>query len=330
MTGTKPLPRLTILISSAGRRVALIKCFRRAAEALGIGLEVIAVDMNPDWSPACQVSDFYYPVAACTSPEFIDQVLEISKKHQVRLIIPTIDTELLIYDHHRDFFNNEGVGLHLSGSKFVRVARDKEATNRILGQNMVPIPQSWSIQEALQDASNLPFPLIVKPRAGSCSKDISTVASPKELLAKVGKCEDWVLQEVCTGLEYTVNCFFDRQGACVACVPHFRKFVRDGEVCFAQTERIPEFTLIAKKLSHIFKGLWGCICFQGFRQKDNSVRIFEINARFGGGYPICDQAGGTFARWILQDLMGETPDYHDNWKESMRMLRYDDAIFIQG
>lgn len=46
-----------------------------------------------------------------------------------------------------------------------------------------------------------------------------------------------------------------------------------------------------------------------------------------GGYPICDAAGGTFARWLLMDAMGKTPDYHDDWKEGVRMLRYDAAVF---
>ena len=140
-----------------------------------------------------------------------------------------------------------------------------------------------------------------------------------------GKLDDdhFLFQEICTGREFTVNCFYDRSGALAACVPHFRKLVRDGEVCFAQTERVPAFTAIAQKFSDIFEGLWGALCFQGFVGNSGSVKIFEINARFGGGYPICDQAGGTFARWILQDLSGQHPDYHDNWREGVRMLRYD-------
>jgi carbamoyl-phosphate synthase large subunit len=104
--------------------------------------------------------------------------------------------------------------------------------------------------------------------------------------------------------------------------------VRSGEVCFAQTVRIPEFKTIALRLSAIFRGLRGNICFQGFLDRTGRATVFEINARFGGGYPICDQAGGTYAKWIVQDVIGVKPDYNDAWQEGLRMLRYDAAVFV--
>lgn len=326
----KSSTRLSILFSSAGRRVALINCFRKAAKELNIDISIVAVDMDPSWSPACLCADFSYKVAACTSSKFIPQVFEICQNHRINLIIPTIDTELTIYAEHREVFARGGIEIHLGSTEFVTAARDKEVTARILEAQGVPVPVSWSWQEIEKNAIQLSFPLLLKPRGGSSSKDISIVSSIEEIQDKSGDREDRLIQEICTGQEYTINCFYDRKGTCVACVPHFRKFVRDGEVCFAQTERIPAFTKVAQQLSSIFKNIRGCICFQGFRQKDGSVRVFEINARFGGGYPICDYAGGTFAKWLLQDLMGSQPDYNDNWREGIRMLRYDDAVFSGG
>ena len=304
-----------------------MNCFRNAAEQLDVNLKVVAVDMDPSWSPACQGADYSHEVDRCTSHYYIEQVLEICHKHRVKLIVPTIDTELLIYAENRHVFEKAGVQLHLGSSEFVRVARDKALTAQILDRNGIPIPRTWNPEELLKDRQNLLFPLMMKPKGGSCSKGIEIVSSLEKLEENLKLRNDYLIQELCAGREYTVNCFYDRQGMCVACVPHFREFVRDGEVCLAQTERIPEFTAISRQLGEIFNGIWGCICFQGFRQKDDSVRVFEINARFGGGYPICDVAGGTFARWILQDLISETPDYHDEWKEGVRMLRYDEAIF---
>jgi carbamoyl-phosphate synthase large subunit len=164
----------------------------------------------------------------------------------------------------------------------------------------------------------------------SCSNGIFTANSIQEVIDAKVNIENYIAQELCQGDEYTINAFYNRKGKWIACIPHFRKFVRSGEVCFAETKRVQEFTNIAKKLQDVFQGLWGNICFQGFLDSVGAATVFEINARFGGGYPICHEAGGTNAKWILQDLLGQEPDYHDNWQEGLRMLRYDAAIFQPG
>jgi carbamoyl-phosphate synthase large subunit len=321
---------INVLFSSAGRRVALINTFRNAAKALGLDITLIAVDMDPSWSPACYVADMACRVDRCTSDAFIPQMLEICRKHRVNLIVPTIDTELMVFSENRALFAEAGAQIHVSDPEFVSIARDKAATVRVLTDNHIPVPESWRVMDILNNACQFPFPVLIKPRDGSCSNGISVVSNIEELFEKTRNPEDWLVQEVCTGQEYTINCYYDRSRRCVSCVPHIRRFVRDGEVCFAQTERVPEFTAIAHRFSEIFQGIQGCICFQGFKHGDGSVRVFEINARFGGGYPICDRAGGSFARWLLQEVTGRQPDYHDNWREGVRMLRYDEAVFTEG
>jgi carbamoyl-phosphate synthase large subunit len=55
--------------------------------------------------------------------------------------------------------------------------------------------------------------------------------------------------------------------------------------------------------------------------------VFEINARFGGGYPLAHHAGATFARWLLEEAVGLEPTCHNDWRDGVRMLRYDAALF---
>jgi len=324
------MKKITLLFSSAGRRVELIQCFREAAQQLKLDLVVIAIDMDPSWSPACQVADLYVRVPRCTSDEFPSQVAALCKQQKVNLIIPTIDTELSVYAGMRNSLASIGTEVLVSPEAIIKVTRDKEATAHILNNHSIPVPHTWAVEDVLQEKVHPVFPLLLKPKAGSCSKGIIKINSHSELKDIAINVTLYVLQEICTGVEFTINCFYNRTGECVSCVPHFRNFVRDGEVCFAQTKRVPAFTEIAHSLSKIFEGLWGSLCFQGYRAYDESVKVFEINARFCGGYPICDRAGGTFARWILQDLIGREPDYHDNWREGIRMLRYDAAIFTKA
>nr|HPH56354.1 hypothetical protein [Smithella sp.] len=85
---------VTLLFSSAGRRVALMNNFRKAAKELGLHVNIVAVDMDPLWSPACEAADVAFPVPRCTAEDFMPQMLDICRKQKVDLIIPTIDTEL--------------------------------------------------------------------------------------------------------------------------------------------------------------------------------------------------------------------------------------------
>jgi carbamoyl-phosphate synthase large subunit len=316
-----------VLFSSAGRRVELINCFREAAKKLGIDIRIYALDIDPSWSPACKMADRSFGAMPCTESGFIHNVSAICEKYDVDLVIPTIDTELQIFADYRQYFAERDIKVMVSSPETIALTRDKGKTADILLQHGVPVPRTWKIGDMLKSVGQIVFPLILKPRDGSCSSGIMTIDSIRMLMDSDIDANHYIAQEKCRGQEYTVNAYYAPDGKCVACVPHLRRFVRAGEVCFAETVRIPEFFDIAQKFSNIFKGIYGTICFQGFQDMDGKIRIFEINARFGGGYPICDQAGGTFARWILQETMGREPDYHDDWIEGLRMMRYDAAVF---
>ncbi len=316
-----------ILVSSAGRRVALIASFRRAAEQLRQELQVVAVDAEPSWSPACQLADVAIRVPRCTHASFPSRILRICIEHGVDAIIPTIDTELPVYAEQQPLFRKHGTAVLVPSMPFVHLVRDKLATSKKLAEVGVPVPLTWSAATALSEAESLPYPLIVKPIDGSSSKGVSSVSDPNALRKTLASAPGLIVQQLCHGTEFTVNAFYD-SGKCVCCVPHLRRFVRGGEVCFAETMRVPAFSQVADCIVRDFPDLYGPLCFQGFRDQNGQITVFEINARFGGGYPICDQAGGTFAKWILQKLAGQPPSYSDQWVEGLRMLRYDDAVFV--
>ena len=52
--------------------------------------------MNPEMAPAGYVSDECIQVPRCTADNYVELLLQICKEKSIGLIIPTIDTELLI------------------------------------------------------------------------------------------------------------------------------------------------------------------------------------------------------------------------------------------
>jgi len=320
---------ISVLFSSAGRRVELMGCFRKAASELGVGLRVVAADMVPDWSPACRLADSSRHVPPCTEEGFVDAVLTICAESHVNLIVPTIDTELPVYAESRNEFERAGVQVLVASPEIIRILGDKKLTVEFFRQHGIPSPDTWTANHCLSHPESVPWPVLAKPRHGSASKGIKVVQGPEELGIDETMDAGLVLQSICKGQEYTVNAFFDGSGHCVCSVPHLRRLVRDGEVCFGETRRVDGFSDIADRLAAAMPSYYGPLCFQGIVNDDEEISVFEVNARFGGGYPLCDRSGGRFARWILQRLRGQIPDYSNQWEEGLRMLRYDSAVFVR-
>lgn len=316
---------INILVSSAGRRVGLIECFRRAAKVLEVDLKVFACDVDPDVSAACAVADKAFSVPAYGHPDFVSRLAEIAAANDIRLIVPTIDPELLPLAVAADGFATFGCRVHVSTPGVIDVVRDKLETMRVLERADVPVPRTGSLEEVRDELDRWTWPLFLKPNAGSASRLVSVVRSPAELPNEIS--EPMILQQFLDGPEFTVNVFVNVGGELTSVISHRRLRVRAGEVEKGVTERHSAHRAMAEGIHRALPDLRGAFCFQIIDDRSTGPRVIEINARLGGGYPLVDQAGATFARWLLEEVAGLPSTAHDNWREGVLMLRYDAAVF---
>lgn len=317
-----------LLITSAGRRNQLLQCFRSDAKALNWELRILAADLRPELSPACQQADAAFAVPRCTSEDYVLALLEICQREQVALLVPTIDTELAVLSRQADAFAQIGTRVVISSPLVVDLARDKLATAALLAAIGIPTPQTLSLADYRANPAALTGPVIAKPKGGSSSVGIVRPKTPAELAGL--PVDDYLVQDLWEGAEYTVNLFFDQTGALRCAVPHRRVEVRGGEVSKGRTERVPALIDAAHKLAAALPGARGPLCFQAIVRPDGSFCVFEINARFGGGYPLAHHAGATFTQWLLEEALGRGCTAHDNWREGVTMLRYDAAVFLES
>ena len=85
---------------------------------------------------------------------------------------------------------------------------------------------------------------------------------------------------------------------------------------------------LADRLGEKLTGARGALCFQAMVRHDGSAAIFEINARFGGGYPLAHAAGARFSQWLLEESLGLPSTASSQWQENLKLLRYDAAVFV--
>ena len=318
---------LRMMLSSAGRRVGLMRSFREAAVQLGVDLTLFACDLQPDWSPACMEADRAFAAPPAESDAFIPAMLEICGREGIELVVPTIDTELLAYARARDRFSAINCHVAVADEALVEMARDKLATADFLRDTGLATPRTVSAEAFLDGSADLALPLLAKPRHGSSSRGIMMVQD-REAVAALTHTEPYILQQFLHGREYTVSIYFDGGGRMRCAIAHERLRVRAGEVEKGITCRDPRLLAMAWELGEILEGARGALCFQVRMEAGGAPSIFEINARFGGGYPLAHQAGARFAQWMLEERLGLPSSADDDWREGVLMLRFDDAIFV--
>jgi carbamoyl-phosphate synthase large subunit len=318
---------LTLLLTSAGRRCQLLEVFRESAKRLGVNFRAVAVDLDPELSPACQFADVRYAVPRCTDPDYVDCLLEICRKEHVDLLVPTIDPELPALAKRAGEFAAVGARAVISSPTVVGLSNNKKGTAEALSAARVSAPRTVWWKEYCSNPDLLQWPVIVKPNAGSSSIGVVVPTTPEDV-HKLSNDNDLIVQEMGPGQEYTVSVFFDRYGRLRCAVPRSRLEVRMGEVSKGMTKRVPALLKAAKGLERVLPGARGPMCFQAMVTDSGEYMVFEFNARFGGGCPLADRAGAHECQWLLEEQLGLPCTASDKWKEGVTMLRYDSAVYL--
>jgi carbamoyl-phosphate synthase large subunit len=318
---------MNVLLTSIGRRVALLRAFRDEVHALGRG-RVLGTDVS-QLSAGYHEADAAFSVPRCTDPDYVDRLLEIVRREDVRVLVPLIDTELPILAEQRDAFLREGCQVIVSDLPQVLVSRDKALSAERFRELGFDAPRVFTARE-LATPELLPYPLFLKPANGSSSVGATRIDGPDDLRYHVARTDSPVVESLQEGDEFTIDVFCDLRGRVRCVVPRRRLEVRAGEVSKGVTVRDEAMMGAAARLVERLGGCRGCITLQCFRTEAGRFVFFEANLRFGGGYPLSHAAGANFPGWILRAVRGEEIPVFDRWEDGLLMLRYDDAVFVRN
>jgi carbamoyl-phosphate synthase large subunit len=316
-----------ILITSAGQRVSLVRAFQKELKLIYEDAKVYTVDLNPLLAPACHVSDGYYPIKKVTDPNYLSDLLTLCIELKIKLLIPTIDTELLVLAQNKALFLDHGIIPIVADLGFIVKCRDKRLTNQFFIDHQIDIPN-------VIDKNKLSFPLFIKPYDGSLSKDTFLIAQESDLNSYHFTNEKLMFMEyidLATHDEYTVDTYYDQNGNLKCVVPRKRIHVRAGEVNKGVTCKNELISFVKEKLSYI-EGALGCITMQFFFHPITKRIIgIEINPRFGGGYPLSYFSGANYPKFILEEyLLGIHIPFFEEWENNLLMLRYDDEVLVSN
>jgi len=314
---------VNVLITSASRKVSLVRAFQSALSRSGGG-NVIAVDVSPH-APALYFADRRFLVFPSTTPHFIERVLEICKTESVSLIIPTRDEELPLFAEARPRFEQGGTRVMVPQTETVRTCYDKLAFVAFCRERRFGIPRTYDPEEWRSSD----FPLFVKPRFGKGGRGTRRVACEEELRLVIDNPEQWIIQEYVGWPEYTVDLLADFQSRVLSAVPRLRQLIVAGESYVSRTVHEPNLIAETSRLAtelHLV-GHNTIQCFWDGKQ----VKFVEVNPRFGGAAALGIAAGADTPAMLIRLMNGEPlATGLAQFQADLVMLRFTEDLFLKS
>ena len=279
-----------ILITGAGSLIGqgVIKVIRKNSLSNNyiIGADYVNKSVGLQW---CDKSYFLPDILdkKISKKKWINTLSKIIAKEKINIIIPCADFEIILFAEYKDHLKKKfGIDVLVSRYDLVESCNDKYKTVKLLKKHHIAVPRSFLPNKNFFE-KKISYPLVVKPRKGSTSKNIFVVKNIKQLKKAIKICQSPIIQEYLEGDEYTCgSIFLKNKLISVICL---RRFLKDGNTSIAFLENNFLLTNYISKITEILKP-YGPMNFQ-LKFTKNGPMIFEINPRFSGTTPIREKFG---------------------------------------
>ena len=316
----------SILFTNVGRRGKLMIDF---IESIGNDIQIVASD---NWSvaPALFTAQKYYLTPKIRDDNYIDSLLEICKRENVKAITSLIDPEIQLLSHNADKFVNEGVIPLCPSEKSAELCFDKYKMYEYLSRVGIKTVLTYDNLDSFKNAFNnheIEFPVFIKPRTGSGSVGATKIISMSELQEAFAENKfDYIIQEFMNCEDCDADVYIDALShKLVAAFSKKKIETRIGgaskTISFKDDKLFAFIELIVNNFE--FSGAVD----MDFFYKDGEYYLSEINPRFGGAYLHAYGAGVDFPKMILNNIRGiENENCIGNYEDGIIMLMYDDVV----
>ncbi len=317
-----------ILFCSAGRRSKLLKDFRESLDSKSI---IVATDHQAT-APALYFADKQYIAPLISDPGYVDFLLDICCKENIRAITTLIDPEIEILAKNRQRFIDNGILPLCPSKETAHLCFDKFALFEHLNKNGIPTVLTYdSYDNFLRGLTkgDINFPVFIKPRTGSGSVGIHKIHNIEELKSFIYEGEhEYIIQEFMDCEDCDADVYIDTISH--KPVSMFSKHKIETRIGGANKT----ISFKDERLFNFIKQICKVLEFNGpvdmdFWYRDGVYYLSEVNPRFGGAYLHAYGAGVNFVPLIVNNINGiENKEDIGNYNEDVIMMMYDDVVII--
>lgn len=324
---------MSVFVTGASRRASLTVTRSLGQKGISVILGDYAWGGVSFFSKYCS-GKVIYPSPVTSPSKFTDTLLAYIKEHNVEVLLPMHDFELIpVLERKKEF--EKYVGLPFVDIETMRKTIDKTQTVSIASDLNIPVPKTYCINslDDLHDiAESCKLPLVIKPKSqsifGAINKSIH-ITSDNYVFAKEDIYNKYVrihaispfpmIQEYVRGYGAGVEVLLNR-GSERAVFIHkrLREYpITGGPSTFRESIHNP--VLVDYALKILKKLEWHGLAMVEFKIKPDGTPVFmEVNGRFWGSIALPFHAGIDFPyllyRMAVEGDIEPAPDYPDGVK----------------
>jgi len=285
--------RRNILVTSASRKVPLLRALRDACRRQPCRIGIVAGDLD-SMAPARIYADSFWQMPKLTDSVLPELIAECTSR-AISVVLPTRDGELEFWARHREVFLNAGIEVIVSCSVAIARCRDKLEFAR-LGEN-AGLPFISAAESP--DPFNGEF-LVVKERFGAGALGLGLKLDREAALQHAANLINPIYQPFVPGPEVSIDGWADRYGRVAGVVLRRRELVVSGESQVTSTFRNAALEQQAMWILSKLQ-LRGPVVLQAIIVNDK-LQVIECNPRFGGASTAAIAVGLDSLYWSLNEI----------------------------
>lgn len=234
---------------------------------------------------------------------YIDNIISKCKEHNIDLLIPGLDDEVLLYAQNSEKLKEAGINAIYPDEELIAICRDKERMSEELNKIVDVFVKSYNKETLEEDlkSGKYKYPFIAKPRGGFASRGIQIINGEEDLVKIT---DNHILQELAVPVqtdpnydfyinkiknninpqvsEVSIQVVYGPEGKLMGRMFSYNKLNNGVPIEIVPYENDYVWSVVDQLTPTFLKmGLRGPLNIQG-RITENGLKLFEMNPRFTG------------------------------------------------
>jgi carbamoyl-phosphate synthase large subunit len=265
-------------------------------------IESVGVDIHPkEWIATSKDVNYFHQVPMVSnSKKYKEEILELCKQYDIKLIIPLTDVEVDFFSNNQDEFLRNGITIGISRRNVIRIMRNKLKLFEAFKKSDITVIPTYT-KDAYVENCNI-FPCVAKKMDGRSSEGMFVLEDKSDLYRSELRKKDYIIQPHIKGHIIVADLLRNHNQQIFHVARKELIRTKNGAGIAVEIMNDEYLTKNIKYFCSIID-FQGCINIE-FIKNGSKYYLMDVNPRFSAGVVFSNIAGYNFVKNHILYFLG--------------------------